>query len=540
MKERRLQSHLTDGQIMDYTMCRLAPDDAKAIDLHLRCCHDCNETMLRYNEVCHAWRTEDGKKRIAALRERLRAARLVVIADPIATADQPNRAESVRAGIANHNQAKPPLFESVRDRETQRSSSQTRASEAGVDLPARFDADLRETAALLCQYSVRYDTLDQHASRHEVFASSEADVFVGQQSYFDYLDTHAQSCDAPVVLLTDPNRSASALVANWALRYRVAFPDDLLVMHFSKSTPERTEWTAVARRILAGVSQGSKGQSAQEGRGLRATCMEAVQRAATQKRLILLLDGCLEQTTCSAELVEFLTAIPRTARPIVTASKECRAVKQLTDSGWSQLHLEPLYTLAAFLGLDDHSMDGVCFPFENASLVRPNVYRLSGVDRMLLRELARRLTGEGVEYTTAALRYMLVQLVTWATLGVDGWLENNAGGVERGTVEVEEVRQWLVTIRNARRSLQCAMAYSLGDGYSFFSRAAVLSEWRKMTQQRLHDWALMMQEIRRELQEDGNVVTQETPRHRAAVVATAHGTWRIREPGGRIARRSCI
>ena len=69
------------------------------------------------------------------------------------------------------------------------------------------------------------DPLDREAAEHEIFAQSRAQVYIGRQTYFDQLDAHARSEGQPLVVLGESGSGKSALLANWAMRYRKEHPD---------------------------------------------------------------------------------------------------------------------------------------------------------------------------------------------------------------------------------------------------------------------------------------------------------------------------
>ena len=94
------------------------------------------------------------------------------------------------------------------------------------------------------------DPLDREAAEHEVFALSRAQVYVGRQSYFDQMDAHARSKGKPLVVLGELGSGKSALLANWAMRYRKEHPDELVLLHFIGANPGSADWAVMLRRIL--------------------------------------------------------------------------------------------------------------------------------------------------------------------------------------------------------------------------------------------------------------------------------------------------
>jgi hypothetical protein len=81
------------------------------------------------------------------------------------------------------------------------------------------------------------DPLDREALDHEPFARSRSKVYIARQAYFDRLGEHARGDGPPLVVLGESGSGKSALLSNWALQYRDADPEELLLMHFIGATP---------------------------------------------------------------------------------------------------------------------------------------------------------------------------------------------------------------------------------------------------------------------------------------------------------------
>jgi len=94
------------------------------------------------------------------------------------------------------------------------------------------------------------DPLDRDAAEHDAFARSRSGVYIGRKEYFDALDRHAVGDGPPLVVLGESGSGKSALLANWAVQYRAAHPDTLVLMHFIGATPYSADWSAMLRRVL--------------------------------------------------------------------------------------------------------------------------------------------------------------------------------------------------------------------------------------------------------------------------------------------------
>jgi hypothetical protein len=96
----------------------------------------------------------------------------------------------------------------------------------------------------------KIDPLDKDALDHEAFAQSRAQVYIGGEEYFDRLNKHAQSTDPPLVVLGESGSGKSALLANWALKYKKKHSNELVLIHFIGASPYSADWEAMLRRIM--------------------------------------------------------------------------------------------------------------------------------------------------------------------------------------------------------------------------------------------------------------------------------------------------
>src|SRR5439155_13274439 len=118
------------------------------------------------------------------------------------------------------------------------------------------------------------EPLDREAAEHEAFAASRCEVYVAREADLARLDAHADGDGLPLVVLGEPGSGKSALLANWARRYRershAAFAsaaprgflarwfsskssrkhDTLVLMHFIGATSHSTHWVDVVLRLL--------------------------------------------------------------------------------------------------------------------------------------------------------------------------------------------------------------------------------------------------------------------------------------------------
>jgi hypothetical protein len=101
------------------------------------------------------------------------------------------------------------------------------------------------------------DPLEREAAEHEAFAQSRERVYLGRGEDFDRLEAHVEGDDPPLVLLGESGVGKSALIANWARRYRQAHPDAFLFLHFTGSTPASADYAALLGRLLGELKRRS-------------------------------------------------------------------------------------------------------------------------------------------------------------------------------------------------------------------------------------------------------------------------------------------
>ena len=207
------------------------------------------------------------------------------------------------------------------------------------------------------------DPLDREAAEHEAFAASRAGVYIGRQTYFDRLDAHAQGDGPPLVVLGASGSGKSALLANWALRYREAHPEDLVLMHFIGASPHSADWAAMLRRIMgefkrrfdiqAGTLQRMidkfrfgydvQAEIPSEPDSLRAAFANWLHRAAARGRVVLVLDALnqLEDRDGAPDLVWLPPVLPANVRLVLSTLPD-RPLEELEKRGWPTLQVEPL------------------------------------------------------------------------------------------------------------------------------------------------------------------------------------------------------
>ncbi len=187
--------------------------------------------------------------------------------------------------------------------------------------------------------------LDREAAEHEAFARSRTGVYIGRQEYFDRLDEHTAGDGPPLVVLGESGSGKSALLANWAMRYRQAHADDLLLMHFIGGTPQSADWAAMLRRVMGELKRrfDIPQEIPDQPDALRAAFANWLHLAAAKGRVVLVLDALnqLEDRDGAADLIWLPPVIPENVR-LVLSTLPGRPLDDLQERGWPALEIQPL------------------------------------------------------------------------------------------------------------------------------------------------------------------------------------------------------
>jgi len=205
--------------------------------------------------------------------------------------------------------------------------------------------DLTEIIDRLYPQGSEPDHLDREASDHEAFAQSRARVYIGRQAYYDCLDQNARSDGAPLVVLGEAGSGKSALLSNWALRYRAMHPDELILVHFIGATPQSTDWSAMLRRIIGELSGRFDIQQEipDEPDALRGSFADWLDLAAAKGKVVLILDALnlLEDRDGALDLLWLPLVIPVNIR-LILSTLPGRPLDALMKRGWATIQIAPL------------------------------------------------------------------------------------------------------------------------------------------------------------------------------------------------------
>ena len=205
--------------------------------------------------------------------------------------------------------------------------------------------DLREVVDRLYPEGSQPDPLDRETAEHEAFAAARAKVYIGREAYFARLDAHAEGNELPLVVLGESGAGKSALLANWAIRYRLAHPETMVLIHFIGATPYSADWASMLRRIMGEFKRrfNFEGEIPDRPDALRLAFANWLHMAAAQGRLVLILDALnqLEDREGALDLVWLPPLIPTNVR-LILSTLPGRPLHDLRKRAWPTLQVEPL------------------------------------------------------------------------------------------------------------------------------------------------------------------------------------------------------
>lgn len=185
--------------------------------------------------------------------------------------------------------------------------------------------------------------LDRERAEHAAFARSRTGFYVPRADSLARLDAYGEQGGPPVCVTGEPGAGKSALLANWAARWRESHPDDLVIEHYVGGTAASSDWRSVVRRVLGELARrdGIEVEIPTDARELRIALANALHR--TPGRFVLVIDGLdqLDDREGAPDLAWLPTLLPARGR-LVVSTLPGRSQDALTARGWPQLEVEPL------------------------------------------------------------------------------------------------------------------------------------------------------------------------------------------------------
>jgi tetratricopeptide (TPR) repeat protein len=189
------------------------------------------------------------------------------------------------------------------------------------------------------------DPLDREAAMHDAFAANRAGVYVGREDYYACLDAQARGDGAALVVLGASGLGKSALLANWAMRYRAAHPDEFVFVHFLGASPASADWTALLPRFLRELNRRFRMTVPipDQPEALRKSFADGLRMAGAMHRVVLVLDGLnqLEDRDQAPELAWLPRDLPPRIR-LIASTLPGRTLDEIENRGWRTLELAPL------------------------------------------------------------------------------------------------------------------------------------------------------------------------------------------------------
>ena len=190
------------------------------------------------------------------------------------------------------------------------------------------------------------DPLAREALDHAAYARSRERVYIGRDDAFARLDAHASgTTDQPLVILGESGSGKSALLANWASRYRKEHPDTVVLEHYIGATPASADWASMLRRIMGELKQrfDIDQEIPEQPDALRSAFPNWLSMAAAKGKVILLLDALnqLEDRDGAHDLLWLPPVMPENLRLFISTLPG-RALDVIEERQWPTFTVEPL------------------------------------------------------------------------------------------------------------------------------------------------------------------------------------------------------
>jgi tetratricopeptide (TPR) repeat protein len=205
--------------------------------------------------------------------------------------------------------------------------------------------DLTAVIERLYPEDTQPDPLDREAADHDAFARGRARVHVGRSEYFDRLDAHVASQDAPLVVLGESGIGKSALVANWYLRHRKRHPHEFALIHFIGGTQDSADAIRLMRRIMQEFKRhfDLPDELPVHPDRIREEFGGWLEKVAGAGLIVLVLDGLnqLEDRDAAPDLGWLPVVLPPNCR-VILSTLPGRSLEAIRRREWPMITVEPL------------------------------------------------------------------------------------------------------------------------------------------------------------------------------------------------------
>ncbi|MCD4817173.1 MAG: DUF4062 domain-containing protein [Candidatus Cloacimonetes bacterium] len=187
------------------------------------------------------------------------------------------------------------------------------------------------------------DPLDREAIEHEAFAKSRHKVYIGRKEYFERLDRHIEEDSQPLVILGESGSGKSALLSNWALKYKEKHPEDFMILHFIDSSASSTDWAAMVRRIMGELKRkfDIHGEIPDKPEELRSAFANWLYMASAKGKAVIILDALnqLEDRDQALDLVWLPPVMPENIR-LFLSTLPGKSFAEMQKRNWQTLNIE--------------------------------------------------------------------------------------------------------------------------------------------------------------------------------------------------------
>jgi len=189
------------------------------------------------------------------------------------------------------------------------------------------------------------DPLDVEAGEHEAWARNLRRAYVERPGCYAPLDAYVAGDGPPLVVLGESGVGKSALLANWAARYRAAHSADVLLLHFIGATPSSADASQLMRRIMHELKRrfGFADAVPSEPERIRTEFAQWMVRVPGSQRVVLVLDGLnqLVDRDAAPEL-GWLPSPPPPNWRLIASTLPGRSLEAVLRRGWTEMVVEPL------------------------------------------------------------------------------------------------------------------------------------------------------------------------------------------------------